>query len=64
MMANVGQKGLDPLKFARRVVSISEKSRPKTRYAIAKNYFSDWILVRYLLPDRILDRGVHQQLNQ
>lgn len=64
MMMRIGQRGLDPNKFARRVVSISEKSRPKTRYAIAKDYFRDWILVRYIVPERILDRGVHQQLDR
>lgn len=64
MMEDTGKRGLDPLKFARQVVAISEKKRPKTRYAFAKNYFRDWILVRYLLPDRILDRGVHQQLDK
>lgn len=59
-----GERGMDPRKFAQKVLAISEKKNPKTRYAIVKNYFSDWLLTRYLLPARVLDRGIHQQLDR
>lgn len=64
MVQKTGKKGMDPVKFAQKVAVISEKKNPRTRYAFAKNYFSDWILVRYLLPSRIFDRGIHQQLDR
>lgn len=61
---NTGKRGMDPDEFANKVMAISEKKRPKTRYAIVKNYFSDWILVRYLVPARVLDWGIHRQLKK
>lgn len=64
MTQNLGARGMDPDHFARKVYAISQKKYPKTRYSIVKNYFGDWVLPRYILPARTLDRGIHQQLNK
>jgi NAD(P)-dependent dehydrogenase (short-subunit alcohol dehydrogenase family) len=64
VMLRTGERGMDPYLFAQKVAAISEKKRPKTRYAIAKNYFSDWFLIRYILPDRIFDQGIIRMLGK
>lgn len=64
MMHRTAKRGLDPYQFAKQVVDISEKSKPKTRYAFAKNYLTDWILPRYVLPDRVLDQMIQRELEK
>ncbi len=44
--------------MAEKVVKIFEKKRPKVRYAIQNNKFIDYILPRYFIPDRILDKAI------
>ncbi len=53
-MIKLGKNGLPPDQVAKVVRKAIETKKPKTRYVISKNYFSEWILPR-LLPDKILD---------
>ena len=55
LMLETAEKGLDPIKLTRKIVNISEKRNPKTRYAFAQQYFLEWLLPRYILPDKTLD---------
>jgi short-subunit dehydrogenase len=50
-----GERGMEPQKLAKQIFNIFEKKNPKTRYALAQRKFAEWIVPRYLLPDRILD---------
>lgn len=55
-MQAMARKGLDADKLARKIARISEKRSPKTRYAFAKQYLVEWLIPRYLLPDKIMDK--------
>jgi NAD(P)-dependent dehydrogenase (short-subunit alcohol dehydrogenase family) len=48
-------KALPAELLGQRLVQIFESRKPKTRYAVVPNWFSDWVLPR-ILPDRLMDR--------
>jgi len=50
-----GERGMEPDKLARLISEIFEKRKPKTRYALAQHKFKEWIMPRFILPDRVLD---------
>ena len=50
-----GERGMAPDKLARQIFGIFKKKKPKTRYALAEHKFKEWIMPRYILPDRVLD---------
>ncbi len=47
--------GYSPEEFGRLVLRAFEAKRPRTRYAIVRGRFANWVLPT-LLPDRWLDR--------
>ena len=49
------EKGFTKEYFGKKVRLIFEKKKPKTRYAIVSQKFSNWIIPRYILPTRKLD---------
>lgn len=51
-----GKKGLDPDKLAHKIFTIFEKKRNKTRYTFVPKLLPDWVLPRYILSDKMLDR--------
>ena len=53
--------GMEPDDFANRVVKLSEKKRPKIRYAFAKNYLQEWWVPRYLISHRGLDNFIKKK---
>ena len=48
--------GMEVEELARALVRIAEKNKPKTRYTFVKRRLKSWIIPRYLLSDRMLDR--------
>lgn len=58
---NAVKKGLEADDLAQRVVRIFETPKPKTRYALVPQRWSNWTLPR-LLPTRVLDKAVAKNL--
>ena len=50
------EKGFTKEYFGKKVRLIFEKKKPKTRYAIVSQRFSNWIMPQYILPDRVMDK--------
>lgn len=55
------EKGLSIEFIGKRVVDISQKQKPKTRYALVPQKFSNWTLPR-LLPPRFIDKVIKKRL--
>jgi len=51
-----GVNGMDADKACHKIYKIFEKKKPKTRYAIARRVFAEWTVLRYLIPNRTLDK--------
>ena len=51
-----GENGLPPVAIARRIIKIIEKRRPAVRQAVVRHKFTRWVIPRYLLSARMLDR--------
>jgi len=51
-----GQNGLPPAAIARRIIKIIEKRRPAVHHAVVGQKFTRWVIPRYLLSARMLDR--------
>ena len=60
-MKRLAEEGLEVETVAQKIVAIHEAKSPKTRYAIVKGYFQNWILPR-LIPDRMMDRLIKKQM--
>jgi len=56
LMLETAEDSLDPLQLAKDIFNISEKKKPKVRYAFAEKYMSEWFLPRYVLSHRLLDK--------
>lgn len=56
-----GENGLSTDYLGREIVTIFEKSRPKTRYAYVPQRWKNWTIPR-LLPDRIIDRMIKKMM--
>jgi NAD(P)-dependent dehydrogenase (short-subunit alcohol dehydrogenase family) len=52
-----GRKGLPAEYLGKRIVAIAEKAKPRTRYTIVPNYFTNWFMPR-VLPARVMDRYI------
>ncbi len=60
-MVQLGKQGLPREKLGRVVLQALTVSKPKTRYAVVPNRFSNWTLPR-LLPARVVDRITAKRL--
>ncbi len=56
MIVEQGKNGLDVNKLAANIFSVFEKKRNKLRYTFVSHIFPEWILPRYILSEKMLDR--------
>jgi NAD(P)-dependent dehydrogenase (short-subunit alcohol dehydrogenase family) len=56
-----GQTGIPVEKVSQIILKALESERPKTRYVLARKWFTGWFLPRWL-PDRRLDRIIARRL--
>ncbi|MCF6360053.1 MAG: SDR family oxidoreductase [Cyclobacteriaceae bacterium] len=63
LFSKSGEKGMPANTFAKKVVGIFEKSKPKSRYSISANAFEEWLLPRYL-PSEAVDKSIAKILNR
>ncbi len=61
MLQEVGDNGLEPAKVGDLALRILTTDKPKTRYAIMKNQFVMWTLLR-ALPQRMIDRAAAKRV--
>jgi hypothetical protein len=54
----LAEGGYSPDDFGRLVLRAFEAKRPRTRYAIVRGRFANWVLPPTALPDRWLDRVI------
>ncbi len=60
-MLKSARNGMEVEVLARAMVNIASSAKPKTRYTFVRNRFTRWIVPRYLLSDRMLDKIIRKQ---
>ncbi len=60
-MLHSAANGLEVSVLARSVVEIANKKKPATRYTFVRRRLKSWIIPRYLLSDRLLDKIIQKQ---